>query len=96
MLKFFRKFLLNEYLDNLREETEELVSYPVSELDSPQKVRAYLKELTLKKLTVKSAPYPTEQQRWQVLYLIDDKFDEVNLLCDEENLNWSTQLRSST
>ena len=90
MLKFFKNVLNKAYLSNLRDETEELVSQDVKDLDTPQLIRHYLKQLTLMKLEIKRAPYPTEQQRWQVLYLIEDKFDEVNLLCDEEHLrNWS-------
>lgn len=95
MLKFFKKQFASDH--GLENELIELLAQDVKELTTPRLVRNYMRELTLKKLEIKQANFiQDERYRWKLLYMVQDKFDEVNLLGNEENLDWSTKLRSST
>lgn len=95
MLKFFKKQFASDH--GLEDELIELLAQDVKELTTPRLVRNYMRELTLKKLEIKQAMFIRDEKfRWKLLYMLEDKFDEVNLLCDEENLEWSAKLRSST
>ncbi len=84
MIRFFKHYFETDY--GICEDVQDLIEQDVKELKTALAIKEFLKRLNFKRVQVADATFLPDRARAELLQDIDDKFDEVKFLCNEDEL----------